>query len=383
MKKRIMISFLSEHNEHNFIAALHYKPQYIIFIQSLDVNIDVNLLETTHFLSEKLPGVEVQSCSAALNHLQSLREILRKYKDEEIIFNISGTKGLLSILIYQLLNPFQYKVIDVDFNNKKIIELTSTGIIEVKGDFTELSINDFIYSTGGRIVTDASSTYGTDEYIEIVDLLVEHYEIWKSVKKLLRNNDYIIQSIEQPLWVQIMNLTQLQHQIIQNLMIFSNILLHQQLITKLERTPKNISLHFRDINTKNFLFIAGTWLEALTYRVCKQMQEVDDVKYGVRFLWDQDVAQVENELDVLATTQSSLVCISCKDTSHYDVPQLNELEVYAQKLGGEEVKKILVSTSEPKRSSLFYRAEEMKIHILVFDGDIKIFSNRLNQIIKS
>jgi len=81
--------------------------------------------------------------------------------------------------------------------------------------------------------------------------------------------------------------------------------------------------------------------------------------------------------------KTRLICISCKDTSHYDVPQLNELEVYAQKLGGQEVKKILVSTAEPKRNSLYKRAKEMGIHIILFNGDIKAFSGSLNKIIKS
>lgn len=378
-----MINFLCEHNEHNFIAAFHYKPKHIIFIQSLDSKNDTDLTEVTQFLSKKMPDVDIESCSITYNNLQPLNELLTKYKNEEIIFNVSESEGLFSILIYQLLNHLQYKVVSVDLYNKKIIQLTSTEISEAKADFAELSIKDFIDFTGGRIVTDASVIYGTDEYIEIVDLLVKNYEIWKSVKKLLRDNDYVIQSIEQPLWVQIKNMTHLPQHTIKNLMNFCNILLNRKLIIKLDRTTEKISLLFRDIKIKNFIFIAGTWLEALTYRVIKEMQEIDDVKYGVRFLWDQDIVQVENELDVLATIQSSLVCISCKDTSHYDVAQLNELEVYAQKLGGQEVKKILVATSEPKRNSLFNRAEEMKIHIIVFDGDIKAFSDSLNKIIKS
>jgi hypothetical protein len=75
-----------------------------------------------------------------------------------------------------------------------------------------------------------------------------------------------------------------------------------------------------------------------------------------------------------------LVCISCKDTEKYDVEELNELEVYAEHLGGRKVTKILVSTQKPERGEMIYqRAEEMGIHIVLFDGDVSVLKNKLQK----
>ena len=121
---------------------------------------------------------------------------------------------------------------------------------------------------------------------------------------------------------------------------------------------------------------AGSWLEALTYSCIKEIKEVNNAISGMLFVWEEEI-QVQNELDVVASVNSHLVCISCKDTDKYDVEQLNELEVYSEHLGGRKVTKILVSTQKPERGEMIYqRAEEMGIKIVLFNGDVDCFKNR-------
>ncbi len=47
-----------------------------------------------------------------------------------------------------------------------------------------------------------------------------------------------------------------------------------------------------------------------------------------------------------------LICVSCKDSKKYDEVALNELNVYSEQLGGENVIKILVATHPPIKSSI-------------------------------
>jgi hypothetical protein len=48
------------------------------------------------------------------------------------------------------------------------------------------------------------------------------------------------------------------------------------------------------------------------------------------------------------------------------------------------VTKILVSTQFPERGEMtFQRAEEMGIHIVLFDGDISSFKDKLHRILTS
>ncbi|HUV84246.1 MAG TPA: DUF1887 family CARF protein [Methanosarcinales archaeon] len=100
---------------------------------------------------------------------------------------------------------------------------------------------------------------------------------------------------------------------------------------------------------------------------------------GMLFVWEEEL-QVHNELDVVASVDSHLVCISCKDTEKYDIEELNELEVYSEHLGGRKVTKILVSTERPERGEMIYqRAEEMGIKIVLFNGDVHRFKDELQK----
>ncbi len=77
-----------------------------------------------------------------------------------------------------------------------------------------------------------------------------------------------------------------------------------------------------------------------------------------------------------------LICVSCKDSKKYDEVALNELNVYSEQLGGENVIKILVATQPPIKSSISKRAKEMGINLVVFDGNKKAFKEELEKIIK-
>jgi hypothetical protein len=144
----------------------------------------------------------------------------------------------------------------------------------------------------------------------------------------------------------------------------------------------NLIVKFTSLDAKTILFKTGTWLEVLVYEVIKEIKEVSDVKGGVVFLWDGNVRYVKNEIDVIAAANSQLIYVSCKDTEKYDENTLNELQVYADKLGGREVRKILVATKESEKRSLKLRAEEMGIHLIIFSGNIEELKEKLSKVIK-
>jgi len=75
-------------------------------------------------------------------------------------------------------------------------------------------------------------------------------------------------------------------------------------------------------------------------------------------------------------------CVSCKDSEKYDEDALNELEVYSNKIGGEDVVKILVATKLPLKTTIMDRAREMNINIVVLNNNIEKFKEELINIIK-
>ena len=101
------------------------------------------------------------------------------------------------------------------------------------------------------------------------------------------------------------------------------------------------------------------------------------------FLWNDKSKIVKNELDVIAMKDCIPICISCKDSDKYNEDTLNELAIYSEKIGGENVFKILVATKEPIKNAVKVRAKEMGINIIVFDGDENKFKKNIINIIKS
>ena len=65
----------------------------------------------------------------------------------------------------------------------------------------------------------------------------------------------------------------------------------------------------------------------------------------------------------------------------YNEMALNELNVYANKIGGKNAYKILVATKEPIKEPVKMRAKEMGIHLVIFDGNEEKFINKIRKII--
>ena len=102
---------------------------------------------------------------------------------------------------------------------------------------------------------------------------------------------------------------------------------------------------------------------------------------GFKFAWHMSEKHVHNELDVVAILESRLVCISCKDTEKYDYQTLNELEVYATRLGGPESIKVLVTTMPPVKSSTLDRAKGMGIHIIQIENELDVLYDTLKGLV--
>ena len=142
-----------------------------------------------------------------------------------------------------------------------------------------------------------------------------------------------------------------------------------------------IKVSFNNEYLKSFIFKSGTWLEIVTNNLISEIKEIDEVKSGLMFFWNDKSKRVRNEVDVVAVKDSVVICISCKDSDKYNENALNELDVYSSKIGGKNVYKILVATKEPLKASVTQRAKEMGISLVIFDGNEEKFKKKIQGII--
>lgn len=373
-----IICFFDDYNGANIYAAINLKPDRMLFISDDSEILKEDYENIKNHLIRKLPGLKVESAVIDKISYDALADIIKSFNIENTAINLSRGNRLLNLMAFKICQEEGYKPIYSDMDDEVIIDLNSKELKPVKRAVQEMKITDLIAGSGGEILQDSSRFYEDERIIEFVEYIIEHYSLWKKLKGILRNNLYIQYSELYPLTVT-MNAGMIvdMPQFMPFLKKGSDIGLYKLLKGKHDY----IILQFYNMNYKSFVFKAGTWLEVLVYNIVKEIKEVDDVKAGAVFLWDTDQVRLKNEADVLATAGSQLLYISCKDTPNYDENALNELEVYAEKIGGEDAVKILISTVMPSKSTTFLRAEEMGIKILIFQGEKNKLKSQLINII--
>jgi hypothetical protein len=375
MKCKTLINIIGKYNHYSILAALNLKPEQIIFIRT---NKDVESFENARTcISQKFPQVMLIEQVVNEKLPGDIAKIIEKYDSADTYINLSGGSKLMSLLTLQASKKSKATLIYIDNDNGKILILNEQ-LQELMPISVELTVEDIVCSTGAEIVSYSTDIYDKKQFRELVGYMVENYDMWKPVKEILRNTHIIKQFELKPLYIELgtYKLSTMQLRAIEK---FLKMLAVKQLIESYEYYYDHIEFTFVDRVAKSFVMTAGSWLEALTYGCVKELKEVNNAISGMLFVWEEEL-QVHNELDVVASVNSHLVCISCKDTEKYDVEELNELEVYAEHLGGRKVIKILVSTQKPVRGEMIYqRAEEMGIHIVLFDGDVSVFKNKLQK----
>lgn len=380
MNCKTLINLIDEFNDHNIIASLTLNPEKIVFIYG-DYKDETNIFKNIkNYLKDKLPDTEVIGVAIdKLNQEKICRE-LGAYKGSDTIVNISGGSKLMSLVAYKTSKKYSMESIFIDLDNEKILRLTNRQIVKLDANFIKLEVKDFIASTGGKIISDSTELYSDIKVQQYVDYIIKNYDTWNDLKKIIRNSNIIIHNkfMMDTANINLDNLGEYQKRKLKG---FLNRLKELNLL-HVSRVDRNkIIVKFKSIEAKTILFKTGTWLEVLVYRILREIKEINDVESGVLFLWDDEVNSVKNEVDVVAVSKSRLIYVSCKDTEKYDEDTLNELNVYAEKLGGEDAKKILVATKESYKRSVVRRAEEMRIEIVIFNGNVDSLRKKLNKII--
>ncbi|MDF2520426.1 MAG: hypothetical protein K0R84_1054 [Clostridia bacterium] len=378
MKCKTLINILGKYNHRNIAAALNLKPEVIVFISC--GRYEEYFENVEQCIKRKLDNIRIEKHVIGELTEAEIKNAIGRYDYEDTFVNLAGGTNLMSILTYKALQGSKASIVYADADNSRILKINDS--VEKIADMRrELSVEDLVCSTGAEILKNSVELYDREEFKSLVDYMIGNYDAWKQVKEILRNTRLVKQFEQDHLQIEIITGGLKQNQI-KHLDEFLSELLRKNVIKQYRLKYDHAHFSFTSREAKTFIMMAGCWLEALTYRYIKEAKDVKDAISGMLFVWDEAV-KVHNELDVVAAVGSHLVCVSCKDTGNYDVNELNELQVYADHLGGNRVTKILVSTERPERKEMTYqRAGEMGIHIVIFDGDATKFRNKLHSILE-
>lgn len=375
MEFELIINLISCHNDSSILLTHQYKPKSVLFLYR---NKDLDILKSIEDYYTNLPCTFLKENidNKSINELENL---ILKYKKNNALFNLTS-ENVLDVLIFYTLslkNNICCKFLDI--KNKKIINMSLDDITIKKENIYDLNVEEIIKSIGGSIVIDSEDSFNEEIINKMTFIIANNLETWEKYRVRLTDSNLFIHNPFNPEMLEI-NTTCLNND---EIILINKCIHFLEVNNQITYTQKGDCIEIKFLNEyiKGFIFKSGTWFEIFTKLIIKEIKNIDDVKSGVVFFWSKEKENVKNELDVVAVKDSVLICISCKDSKKYDEVALNELNIYANQLGGANVKKILVATMEPSKSIVINRAKEMGISIVVYNGNRNKFKNDLQNII--
>ena len=379
MNYDFIITILDEHNESSILLAEKLKPKEIIYLYKKDEELKV-LNSLRQFYLNKFPNCNFSDEKLGKDTISSIEEIIKRMKSKNtaICLNQGNKKDIL--IMYTLALKHNIDGFFLDIPKEELLKLNLESVQCEKCNFVDLDVEDIIDSIGASIVVDSTEISEINIIENMTNYIASNLDLWKKYKIRLSDNSVFIHDESNPRSIKIDK----------ELLSREEVLLLDKILNFLEKNgqikvkelEQCLKVTFQNEFIKGFIFKSGTWLEVLTKNIIEEIKSIDDIKSGVLFLWNDKESRVKNELDVVAIKDSVLICVSCKDSKKYDEVALNELNVYSEQLGGENVIKILVATHPPIKSSISKRAIEMGINLVVFDGNKKSFKEELEKIIK-
>ncbi|EPZ9216460.1 Card1-like endonuclease domain-containing protein [Clostridium perfringens] len=379
MNYDFIITILDEHNESSILLAEKLKPKEIIYLYKKDEELKV-LNSLRQFYLNKFPNCNFSDEKLGKDTISSIEEIIKRMKSKNtaICLNQGDKKDIL--IMYTLALKHNIDGFFLDIPKEELLKLNLESVQCEKCNFVDLDVEDIIDSIGASIVVDSTEISEINIIETMTNYIASNLDLWKKYKIRLSDNSVFIHDESNPRSIKIDKELLSREEV----MLLDKILnfLEENGQIKVKELEQCLKVTFQNEFIKGFIFKSGTWLEVLTKNIIEEIKSIDDIKSGLLFLWNDKESRVKNELDVVAIKDSVLICVSCKDSKKYDEVALNELNVYSEQLGGENVIKILVATHPPIKSSISKRAKEMGINLVVFDGNKKAFKEELEKIIK-
>lgn len=374
----ILINQVDEHNESNILATQEFNPSTVYFIKDKDSEEKMKTLKL--YYEKNFPKIKIEEFSVEEGDKEGLEKIIKNIKDKNVLINLTGGNKINSLILLELCIRENLIALYIDIKKKVMYEFKESIIIHKK-TFEDLEIDDIVKASGGKIVEDSSELCNKKDLIYFAEKISSNLELWHKYKQQLYDASiFEHDSMEQQrIYIHTKALEN------EEVNLLDKILLKLKEMKEInyKKQDDKITVDFNNDYLKAFIFKSGTWLEIETNKLINKIEEVDEAKNGVMFLWNDANQSVRNELDVVAVKDSVPIFISCKDSDKYNEMALNELNVYASKFGGENSYKILVATKEPIKSPVKIRAKEMGINLIIFDGNEEKFIKEVKKIINN
>lgn len=389
-KKIAMICLVSKELAPNILGALQFRPQKVFLLHTDKPDLQNQKDNLIGYFYRTGWVKEAETYLVLPNDLTKTKEVCLKINKQiknggfRLLINSTGGTKPMSLGAFLAAMETGDLIFYVDTDNDSILWLNKP-LEKPITPLPRFKIQDFLASNGMTVEEDITSfAMQNKEHLYPLALMVaNNFYNWKEtidwIEIIRKYNSNINRNSSHN------NETNANHFFNHNELKFSgrqtymkkqchvNILMafeEARLIKDLSIKNGLIHFCFTDKESMDFIFKRGNMLELLVFYRMQELTDVDDVRIGVKYRWStfkKNDEAIPNEVDVLASTRSRLLCFSCKSGAP-KTEHLYDLETNAPRLGGVFVKKILVTSNFNNDNGTVKRAEEMGIVILGMDA---------------
>lgn len=381
LKCKVLINFIEDINDEMLLLIRLFRPQEIVLVTELKMTPDSKIEQVADYIKMLYRDIQIHRVDYEKENLQDLEVKLKDYLKEDTAINLAGASPLEVLCSIRLSQVHDTKMLYPAITQNCLYYFKGHEIqTQVLSELIEsLKVTDYLDLGGGQVLQDEKEKYETTPYKEMLNFLKDHYEdVFRDIHHFFKptkvhyavgdDHAFYFEILKQGIGLQE------QEQLHQ----FFEALQKMNWVRKVEEDEKKYRVYSMTKEMEYYL-TSGAWLEHITYDIMKQIAK--DTHTGFKFAWQKNKSYIHNELDVVAVMDNHLICISCKDTDRYNYQTLNELMVYATRLGGKESIKVLVVTMPSYKASTFERAKGMGIHIVEFYDSIKSLEEQLRELV--
>ena len=405
-----IVEFYDSDPIENAVSLLLEGAEKIIYIGYNSKQLKRVIEDYSEIASNKGVLVEFDSKTANRNDLLSITTVLENIveAEKECVFDLSGGDDLYLVaagIVYER-NKDKVQLHRFNVRNGKLSDCDADGNI-LKTSFKELSLNEIIRCSGGRIIYDTEEPLATHIWDFTPDFVSDVEVLWGLCTKNNRYWNMMISSIGQNTVYKNDDLLSIEinYNALENSLNnkgvndnyvkeFFKKLSGCGFIKDLVITEHTLSYKYKNNDIKECLSKAGLLLELFIMIKATALKNEDGSSYytdaltGVMIDWNdeeiEDRRPVRNEIDVLLVKGLVPVFVSCKN-GEVEVDELYKLSTVANRFGGKCAKKVIIAPSidemGKKAEYIAERANEMGIKII---KDFDEFTDgKLNSVLKN
>ena len=270
MYMTLLINQLDEHNESGIIYLIKNKVEEVLFLY--DTEQEDLMKSIKEYYSSNFSNIKLYEERITEGNIDEFKEILEKYKRDDMIINLTGGKRINSLILLNLCKENKIKCFYTDIR-KKLMYSFNEQLLKTKEEIEDLNLLSIIKGFGGNIVEDSYELCLKDDLIYFSKQIYNNLDLWNKHKQRLYDNSIFLHEENNPEIIHI-DYSRIEDEEKKLLDLILNKMKEMNEIVFSKNNDK-VKVRFLNNYIKGFIFKSGTWLEIATNNLLKNIKEID------------------------------------------------------------------------------------------------------------